>query len=78
MPTGAVTGALPGPRVDIEVSCRAIEIPMVFRDFDELLESRFSASKGPHPLTWRLVDDETRARIRNALQSRLVLQRMEP
>ena len=54
-----------------EVSCRAIEIPMVFRDFAEFWNP-FLGKQGAAPTYLASVDDETRARIRALLQSRLI------
>jgi len=53
-----------------EVSCRAIEIPMVFRDFADYWNP-FLGKQGAAPAYLASVDDETRERIRALLQSRL-------
>jgi trans-aconitate methyltransferase len=53
-----------------EVSCRAIEIPMVFRDFADFWIP-FLGRQGAAPTYLASVDDQTRERIRALLQSRL-------
>jgi trans-aconitate methyltransferase len=53
-----------------EVSCRAIEIPMVFRDFADYWNP-FLGKQGAAPTYLATVDDETRERIRALLHSRL-------
>jgi SAM-dependent methyltransferase len=53
------------------VSDRAIDIPMVFRDFEDFW-SPFMGKQGAAPTYLASVDDETRERIRALLESRLV------
>lgn len=53
------------------VSCRAIDIPTVFRDFEDYW-SPFLGNQGPAPTYLASVDNETRERIRALLESRLV------
>jgi trans-aconitate methyltransferase len=53
------------------VSCRAIEIPTVFRDFNDYW-SPFLGKQGAAPTYLASVDDETREKIRALLESRLV------
>ncbi|MEX0827904.1 MAG: hypothetical protein WD005_03025, partial [Haliea sp.] len=53
------------------VSCRAIDIPTVFRDFEDFW-SPFLGKQGAAPTYLASVDDATRERIRALLKSRLV------
>ena len=53
------------------ISCRAIDIPTVFRDFDDFW-SPFLGKQGAAPTYLASVDEATRERIRALLQSRLV------
>ena len=53
------------------VSCRAIDIPTIFRDFEDFW-SPFLGKQGAAPTYLASVDDETRESIRALLQSRLV------
>lgn len=53
------------------VSCLAIDIPTVFRDFEDFW-SPFLGKQGAAPTYLASVDDETRERIRALLDSRLV------
>jgi len=53
------------------VSYRAIDIPTMFRDFDDYW-SPFLGKQGAAPTYLASVDDETRERIRALLESRLV------
>lgn len=53
------------------ILCRAIDIPTVFRDFEDFW-SPFLGKQGAAPTYLASVDDETRERIRAHLESRLV------
>jgi SAM-dependent methyltransferase len=53
------------------VSCRAIDIPTVFRNFDDYWNP-FLGKQGTAPTYLGSVDDATRERIRAELESRLV------
>ena len=53
------------------ISCRAIDIATVFRDFDDFW-SPFLGKQGAAPTYLASVDEATRERIRALLQSRLV------
>ncbi len=53
------------------VSCRAIDIPTVFRDFEDFW-SPFLGKQGAAPTYLASVDEATRERIRALLESRLV------
>jgi len=53
------------------VSGRAIDIPTVFRDFEDFW-SPFLGKQGPAPTYLASVDEKTRERIRALLKSRLV------
>jgi hypothetical protein len=68
----------PGPLQELfqeiglrSVSCRAIEIPTVFRDFNDYW-SPFLGKQGAAPTYLASVDDATREKIRILLESRLV------
>ena len=53
------------------VSCRAIDIPTVFQDFEDYWNP-FLGKQGAAPTYLASVDDATRERIRALLKSRLV------
>ena len=53
------------------ISCRAIDIPTVFRDFEDYWNP-FLGKQGAAPTYLASVDDSTRERIRALLESRLV------
>jgi hypothetical protein len=53
------------------ISVRAIEIPTVFRDFDDYW-SPFLGKQGAAPTYLASLDGETRDRIRDSLKARLV------
>lgn len=53
------------------ISCRAIDIPTVFRDFDDYWNP-FLGKQGAAPTYLASVDDSTREKIRAVLESRLV------
>ena len=53
------------------ISCRAIDIPTVFRNFDDYW-TPFLGKQGAAPTYLLSVDDTTREKIREALESRLV------
>ena len=53
------------------ISVRAIEIPIVFRDFDDYWRP-FPGKQGAAPSYLASLDGETRDRIRDALKARLV------
>jgi hypothetical protein len=53
-----------------EVACRAIDVPTVFRDFDDYW-SPFLGGQGPAPGYAMSLDDEARTRLRENLRARL-------
>jgi SAM-dependent methyltransferase len=58
-------------RADLEsIAVRGIEIPTVFRDFDDYWRP-FLSRQGPAPAYLASLPDDTRAAIRDALQARL-------
>jgi trans-aconitate methyltransferase len=68
----------PGPLKELfrsiglrQVSCRAVDIPAVFRDFDDYWNP-FLGKQGSAPTYLASVDDVTREKIRAELQSQLV------
>jgi SAM-dependent methyltransferase len=56
------------------IECRAIDVPMVFRDFDDLWEP-FLGGQGPAPAHVASLDDEPRGRLRDRLRAALPVER---